>query len=202
MKKIIYLALTTILIFASCRNMSVTNTNFSPKMNVDPKAEEKKQKVEELEKNIAIKKDKYANYYYSNRDSFIKERGYTFYITPYVVEEFGLVNRLSLRIFVKVVSEEENVFDKVTFYDEKGNKISINFSNINRKYSDDTGFIEESSHGVIDVKDIKVFEKIIDSKDLYVLLEKKEKYVIKLPYPVRNSILDVIRKYKLLEETY
>ena len=202
MKKTIFLLLISTLFFTSCRNMSVTNTNFKAKMNTDPKAEEKKEKVNELEKNISVTKEKYANYYYSNRDSFIKERGYTFYITPYVVEEFGLVNRLSLRVFVKVVSEEENIFEKVTFYDEKGNKISINFTNINKKYIDESGFIEESAHGLIENKDIKVFEKIIDSQDLFVILEKKEKYVIKLPYPVRNSILDVVRKYKVLEETY
>lgn len=182
--------------------MSVTNTNFIPKINTNPKAQEKQMKIEELEKSISVKKDRYSNYYYSNRDSFVKDLGNTYYITPYVVEEFGLVNRLSLRIFVKVVSEKENVFDKVSFYSEKGNKVSIDFNNITRKYNEETGFIEESAHGIINPKDIKSFEKFIENQELFVIFEKKEKHLIKLPYPVRNAVLDVIRKYKILEESY
>lgn len=202
MKKINLILIFMVLFSIACTNMSVTNTNFQPKINVDPEAQEKKSKLGDLDKNIYKMKDKYVNYYFSNRDSFIKDAGYIFYINPYAVEESGLVNRLSLRVFVKTVSEKENVFDKLTFYDEKGNKVTINFNDIRRVYSEDNTFIEESAHGLINSKDIKVFEKFIDSQDLYVILEKKDKILMKLPYPVRNSILDVIRKYKILEESY
>lgn len=202
MKKIIYLFILSMFILTACKNASVSNTNFRTNLTIDSKSEEKKTKVEELEKTISVKKDNYINYYYSNKDSFVKDRGYTFYITPYIVEETGMVNRISLRIFIKSVSEKENIFDKVTFYDEKGNRVSINFSKINKNYTSDTGFIEESAHGLINDKDIKIFEKFIDSQDLFVILEKNEKYIIKLPYPVRNAVLDIIRKYKLLEESY
>ena len=87
------------------------------------------------------------------------------------------------------------------FDDEKGNKVLIEFPNIKRDYVEDSYFIEESAHGVIDNKDLKIFEKFIDSKELYVIFEKSNKYPIKLPYPVRNAILDVIRKYKLMQES-
>lgn len=202
MKKIIYLFILSMFILTACKNSSVSNTNFKTNLTIDSKGEEKKSKVEELEKSISVKKDSYINYYYSNKDSFVKDRGYTFYITPYIVEETGMVNRISLRIFIKAVSEKENIFDKITFYDEKGNRVSINFSKITKNYTNDTGFIEESGHGLINDKDLKVFEKFIDSQELFVILEKNEKYVLKLPYPVRNAVLDIIRKYKLLEESY
>ena len=120
----------------------------------------------------------------------MKDKAYTFYISPYIVKESGLVNRTSLSIFAKVVSDQEDIFDKVTLYDEKGNKVLIEFPNIKRDYVEDSYFIEESAHGVIDNKDLKIFEKFIDSKELYVIFEKSNKYPIKLPYPVRNAILD------------
>lgn len=198
-----YIFLLCLLTFlGACRSMSVTNTNFRPKINTNPKAQEKEEKIQELDKSISVVKDKYSNFYYSNRDSFVKDMGNTYYITPYIVEEFGLVNRLSLRIFIKVISEKENTFDKVTFYSEKGNKILIDFNKITRNYNEETGFIEESAHGIINLKDIRNFEKFIDNQDLFVIFEKKEKHLIKLPYPVRNAVLDVIRKYKVLEENY
>lgn len=202
MKKKYILLLCLFAFLGACRSMSVTNTNFRPKINADSKAQEKQSKIEELDKNISVVKDKYSNFYYSNKDSFIKDMGNTYYITPYIVEEFGLVNRLSLRIFIKVVSEKEDTFDRVTFYSEKGNKIMMNFDKINRNYNEETGFIEESAHGIVNLKDIKTFEKFIENQDLFVIFEKKEKHLMKLPYPVRNAVLDVIRKYKVLEENY
>ena len=200
MKKINLVLFVLAIFTVSCINSNVTNTNFQPKINIDPKGQEKLEKLSELDKNIDMTKDKYSNYYYSNRDSFVKDMGYTFYINPYIVEEFGLINRLSLRIFIKVVSERENVFDKATFYDDKGNKVTVKFEEITKKYLENSTFIEESSHGLISPKDLKVFEKFIDNQNVFVIFEKDEKHIIKLPYPVKNSILDVIRKYKVLEE--
>ena len=202
MKKLSLLIICLSFIFlVSCRNMGVTNTNFKSKYKMNSSKKEKKGKAAELEKNIKVVKEKSSTFYFSNKDSFVKDKAYTFYISPYIVKESGLVNRTSLSIFAKVVSDQEDIFDKVTLYDEKGNKVLIEFPNIKRDYVEDSYFIEESAHGVIDNKDLKIFEKFIDSKELYVIFEKSNKYPIKLPYPVRNAILDVIRKYKLMQES-
>ena len=202
MKKLLLLVTCLSIIFlVSCRNMSVTNTNFKAKYKTNSNEEEKNAKAAELEKNIKVVKEKSNTFYFSNKDTFVKDRAYTFYISPYIVKESGLVNRTSLSIFAKVVSDQEDIFDKVTLYDEKGNKVLIEFPDIKRNYMEDSYFIEESAHGVVDSKDLKIFEKFIDSKELYVIFEKNDKYPIKLPYPVRNAILDVIRKYKLMQES-
>ena len=100
---------------------------------------------------------------------------------------------------LKVTTTENNTL--IILIDEKGNKVLIEFPDIKRNYMEDSYFIEESAHGVVDSKDLKIFEKFIDSKELYVIFEKNDKYPIKLPYPVRNAILDVIRKYKLMQES-
>lgn len=202
MKKLLKIVMCLFLVFLfSCRNMSITNTNFKSKYKMSSDQEEKDLKISELEKSIKVVKDKANTFYFSNKDSFVKEKAYTFYISPYIIKESGLVNRTSLSIFAKVVSDQEDMFDKVTLYDEKGNKVLIEFPNIKKNYMEDSYFIEESAHGVIDNKDLKIFEKFIDSKELYVIFEKNNKYSIKLPYPVRNAVLDVIRKYKLMQES-
>lgn len=202
MKKInIALICLTLLFTISCRNMGVTNTNFKSRYKLNSDEEIKKTKATQLEKSIKEIKDKTNTYYFSDKDSFVKVKAYTYYVCPYIVKESGFVNRLSLSIFAKVVSDKENTFDKLTFYDERGNKVLLEFSNIKRSYNDDTYFIEETAHSAVEIKDLKIFEKFIDSKELYVIFEKDEKQVIKLPYPVRNAILDVIRKYKLMQES-
>lgn len=202
MKKIALVILIFSTILIGCRNSKVKNTNFSPKLNSNSNYQTKKEKVIDLETSIGSTSDKYTTFYWSKKDSFVNLNGYSFYINPYIVQETGVTNRISLRVFAKVVSNKENIFDSLTFFDEKGNKIVINFANITREYQNNGLFITESAHSLLTSKDIKTFEKFIDSKELYVIFEKNERYQIKLPYPVRDSILDVIRKYKLLQEIY
>ena len=189
----------SILFFISCSNSKVRTTNFSSQYNVDPNSSDKEVKLSDLKESISKVRIKNINYYYSNKDSFFKDNGYIYYLNPYVVEETGIGTGLNINFFAKVITDKENFFNKITFYDEKGNKLVLEFKDIKRNYLEDSFFIEESSHLTLSNKDIKTLEKFLDSKDLFVIFDGKEKYQYKLAHPVKHAMLDVIRQYKTIQ---
>jgi hypothetical protein len=189
----------SILFFISCSNSKVRTTNFSSQYNVDPNSSDKEVKLSDLKESISKVRIKNINYYYSNKDSFFKDNGYIYYLNPYVVEETGIGTGLNINFFAKVITDKENFFNKITFYDEKGNKLVLEFKDIKRNYLEDSFFIEESSHLTLSNKDIKTLEKFLDSKDLFVIFDGKEKYQYKLTHPVKHAMLDVIRQYKTMQ---
>lgn len=189
----------SILFFISCSNSKVRTTNFSSQYNVDPNSSDKEVKLSDLKESISKVRIKNINYSYSNKDSFFKDNGYIYYLNPYVVEETGIGTGLNINFFAKVITDKENFFNKITFYDEKGNKLVLEFKDIKRNYLEDSFFIEESSHLTLSNKDIKTLEKFLDSKDLFVIFDGKEKYQYKLTHPVKHAMLDVIRQYKTMQ---
>ncbi len=184
--------------FISCRNATVTN--FRPNITVDQNQEEKEEKIALLEKNIKSVKKGYTTFYYSTKDTFTNFQGYTFYLSPYIVEEGGISRRVSVRLYAKSVSNKDNVFDRVTIYDNRENKVVIDFKNMQREYLDDDFLIMESGDAFITKEQMLVMEQFIDSKEIYVTFEKDRKYTYVLNPTVRESFLNIFRKYKLILE--
>lgn len=197
MKKINLLFLIAIL-FVSCRNASITN--FEPNITVDRNKEAKAEKVALLEKNIKEVKKDYVTFYYSTKDTFTNFKGYTFYLSPYVVEEKGITRRLSVRLYAKSVSNRDNIFNRITIYDNRGNKVVLDFNDMKKEYKEDGFLIEESGDIIISNEVMAVMEQFIDSKEIYVTFEKNSKFTFMLNPTVRESFLNVLRKYKLLQQ--
>ncbi len=186
------------MLFISCRNATVTN--FRPNITVDQNQEEKAKKIALLEKNIKSVKKGHTTFYYSTKDTFTNFQGYTFYLSPYIVEEGGISRRVSVRLFAKSVSNRDNVFNRITIYDNRENKVVIDFEKMEREYADDGFLIIESGDTLISKEQMLIMEQFIDSKEIYVTFEKDRKYTYVLNPTVRESFLNILRKYKLILE--
>jgi len=186
-----------VLIISACKNTNIAN--FQASIVIDSNKEIKEEKTALLDRSINIINKGHHTFYYSNKDTFTNFDSYIFYFSPYIVEEKGINRRISLRIFAKTVSNQENIFDKVTIYDDKSNKLIIEFLDLKKEYHDDSFFISESGDKLLDLDEISVLEKMIDSENIYLSFEKNsKKYNFLLNDTVRESLLNVIRKYKLL----
>lgn len=192
------LLFTAIIIFSSCRDTEITN--FQPTIVVDPYKESRQERIELLEKSIESVNKGNHTFYYSLKDTFTNFNGYIFYLSPYVVEERGISRRLSIRLFAESVSNKENIFDRVTIYDDRENKIVIDFYDMKREYKEDGFIIVESGDSLISADQLEIMEKFIDSKNIYASYEKNTiKHTFVLNETVRESFLNIIRKYKLLK---
>lgn len=186
-----------VLIISACKNTNIAN--FQASIVIDSNKELKEEKTALLDRSISTVNRGHHTFYYSNKDTFTNFDSYIFYFSPYIVEEKGINRRISLRIFAKTVSNQENIFDKVTIYDDKSNKLIIEFLDLKKEYHDDSFFISESGDKLLNLEEISVLEKMIDSEDIYLSFEKNsKKYNFLLNDTVRESFLNVIRKYKLL----
>lgn len=187
----------TVIIFSSCRDTEITN--FQPTIVVDPYKESRQERIELLERSIDTVNKGSHIFYYSLKDTFTNFNGYIFYLSPYVVEERGISRRVSIRLFAKSVSNRENIFDRVTIYDDRENKVVIDFYDMKREYKEDGFIIVESGDSLISSDEIDILEKFIDSKNIYASFEKNSvKHTFVLNETVRESFLNIIRKYKLL----
>lgn len=186
-----------VLIISACKNTNIAN--FQASIVIDSNKEIKEEKIALLERSINVVNRGHHTFYYSNKDTFTNFNSYIFYFSPYIVEEKGINRRISMRIFAKTVSNQENIFDKVTIYDDKSNKLIIEFLDLKREYHDDSFFISESGDKLITLEEISILEKMIDSDNIYLIFEKNsKKYNFLLNDTVRESFLNIIRKYKLL----
>lgn len=198
MKKIkIFILVIIVFIISACKNTNIAN--FQPTIVVDSNREIKEEKIALLNRSIDSVNRGHYTFYYSNRDTFTNFDAYIFYFSPYIVEERGLNRRISLRIFAKTISDRENIFDKVTIYDDKSNKLILDFLDLKRKYHDDGFFVSESGDRLLNLEEIMVLERMIDSENIYLSFEKNNRrHNFLLSETVRESFLNVIRKYKLL----
>lgn len=184
--------------FASCRANLQSNLSLTPKIQLNPRANETAEKIKALNESISTHKINRTIFYYSNGETFQNFDGFTFYLTPYLVEDSSIVQKVSMRLFAKSVTNRKNMFRTVTVFDEQENEVTFHFKKIIRTVENDDFLITETSDLLVDYSQIQILDKMIDSKNIYVTFSNEKSYTFKMNVNLRESFLNIVRKYKLM----